>query len=227
MNDLVIKRLKQIKATIPSHVNLIAVSKKVPVETIAFFYEQGIRDFAENKLQSALDKQTQLAHLDDICWHFIGHLQTNKAKKVVESFQWIHSVDSLKLAEKLDFYAKNAIVEGKINQSPQVCLQVKILPDDHKYGWSIPDLWQDLPILSQLQTLKIRGLMAILPLGLSENETLSAFQKVTQIAKEIKQQQFFSSDFDQLSMGMSDDYALAIEAGATMIRLGSILFTER
>ena len=226
MNYPVIERLKTIQKSIPSHVRLIVVSKKVRVEVIKQVYQQGIRDFAENRLQEALDKQIQLKDLKDICWHFIGHLQTNKAKKAVESFAWIHSIDSLKLAKRLNSYAQQALAEGKINRSPQVCLQVKVLPDEKKYGWHIEDLWQDLSQLQQFNSLHFRGLMAILPLGLSSEEILSAFQKVAQIAQSIRNHNYFSADFDQLSMGMSADYLLAIEAGATMIRLGTIIFAE-
>ena len=226
MNYPVSEKLKKVQQTIPPNVRLVAVSKKVSVEVIESFYRQGIRDFAENKLQEALDKQTQLKHLSDICWHFIGHLQTNKAKKVVECFPWIHSVDSLKLAQRLDYYAGKALEEDKITQSPQVCLQVKVLPDENKYGWKAENLWQDLPQLQQLKNLHFRGLMTILPLGLSSEETLLAFEKVAQVAQSIRNQDYFLTDFNQLSMGMSGDYLLAIKAGATMIRLGSIIFAN-
>lgn len=219
-------RLKKVQATIPSCVRLIVVSKQVSVEAIASCYQEGIRDFAENRLQEALEKQSQLKNFTDITWHFIGHLQTNKAKKAVESFAWIHAVDSLKLAQRLDFYIEQALEEGKINQSPQVCLQVKVLPDENKYGWEIEELWQDLPQLQQLNCLHIRGLMTILPLGLTSQETLSAFQIVAEIAQKIRQEGYFADDFDQLSMGMSGDYQLAIQAGATMVRLGSIIFAD-
>ena len=226
MNYLVNEKLKQVKQTIPPHVRLVAVSKKVSVEVVESLYQQGIRDFAENRLQEALDKQTRLKHLSDICWHFIGHLQTNKAKKAVEVFPWIHSVDSLKLAQRLDYYAQKALEEGKITQSPQVCLQVKVLPDEKKYGWEVENLWQDLPKLQKLKNLNFRGLMAILPLGLSSLATLSAFEQVAKVAQSIRSQDYFTAEFNQLSMGMSGDYLLAIQAGATMIRLGSIIFAD-
>jgi pyridoxal phosphate enzyme (YggS family) len=226
MNYPVTEKLKKVKQTIPSHVRLVAVSKKVPVEVIESVYREGIRDFAENRLQEALDKQTKLSHITNICWHFIGHLQTNKAKKAVESFPWIHSVDSLKLAQRLDYYAQKALDEGKITQRPQVCLQVKVLPDENKYGWEVETLWQHLPKLQKLNNLHFRGLMTILPLGLSSEETLLAFEKVAKVAQSIRAQNYFSDDFNQLSMGMSGDYLLAIRAGATMIRLGRIIFAN-
>ncbi|MBE9221344.1 YggS family pyridoxal phosphate-dependent enzyme [Cyanobacterium stanieri LEGE 03274] len=220
-----IPQIEKIRNNIPNDVRLIAVSKTMPSETIRMAYDGGIRDFAENKLQEALEKQEQLKDLDDICWHFIGHLQSNKAKKAVESFPWIHSIDSLKIAQRINRLAQEAFSQQTIKNLPQVCLQVKILPDESKYGWNVEQLWQDVEAIKQLDSLRLRGLMAILPLGLSKDETLQAFKDVKSLADELKPH--FGSDFDQLSMGMSGDYPLAIEAGATMIRLGTILFGKR
>lgn len=225
MNDNLVNRLREIQTTIPSHVRLIAVSKTVPPEAMLMVYGEGIRDFAENKLQDAISKQQQLKDFSDICWHFIGHLQTNKAKKVVECFSWIHSVDSLKLAQKLDIYSQEALNKKNITDLPQVCLQVKILPDDNKYGWSVSQLYEDLESLKSLKYLNIRGLMTILPLGLSREKILSAFEEARDLVENLKKS--FNSNFDQLSMGMSGDYLLAIEAGATMVRLGTIIFGDR
>jgi pyridoxal phosphate enzyme (YggS family) len=227
MSSYIVNHLRQIQKTIPDHVRLIAVTKTVAVEVMRAVYKAGVRDFAENKLQEAISKQEELRDLTDICWHFIGHLQTNKAKKAVESFSWIHSVDSLKLAQKLNFFAQQALQDGVIATLPQVCFQVKILPDENKYGWSVNDLYKDLSSLQQLKFLHFRGLMAILPLGLSSGEILAAFQKVKNLASSLRQDNYFPPDFDQLSMGMSGDYLLAIEAGATMIRLGTIIFGDR
>ncbi|WP_017293519.1 YggS family pyridoxal phosphate-dependent enzyme [Geminocystis herdmanii] len=225
MNDNLVHRLREIQTTIPSHVRLIAVSKTVPLEAMVMVYGEGIRDFAENKLQDAIAKQEQLKDFSDICWHFIGHLQTNKAKKAIECFSWIHSVDSLKLAQKLDTYSQQALDEKVITDLPQICLQVKILPDENKHGWSISQLYEDLETLKSFKYLNIRGLMTILPLGLSSDEILSAFAQARDLLENIKDS--FNSNFDQLSMGMSGDYLLAIEAGATMVRLGTIIFGDR
>lgn len=219
------KNLEQIKNTIPPSVRLVAVTKKVDLERMKSIYDQGVKDFAENKLQEAITKQSQLKNLTDITWHFIGHLQSNKAKKAVECFTWIHSVDSLKIAQRLDFYSKQALVENLIQQPPQVCLQVKLLPDDNKYGWNVNLLWQDLPLLKLLDYIQIRGLMTILPLGLSEEDTLLAFKSLKILQEKIREKGYFGDKFDQLSMGMSNDYLSAIKAGATMIRLGRILFS--
>ncbi|WP_373480000.1 YggS family pyridoxal phosphate-dependent enzyme [Geminocystis sp.] len=227
MSTDIIHKIQQIKETLPASVSLIAVTKTVSVDGMRVAYACGIRDFAENKLQEALKKQEELQDLADICWHFIGHLQTNKAKKAVESFSWIHSVDSLKLAQKLDFFAQQALENNIITVSPQVCLQVKILPDDNKYGWSVKQLYQDLVTLQQLRFLHLRGLMAILPFGLSDDNILSGFQKVRDLQVCLSDNNYFGKNFNQLSMGMSGDYLLAIKAGATMIRLGTIIFGSR
>lgn len=225
MNNSITARIQEIKQTIPPQIRLIAVSKTMSADIVRTAYDGGIRDFAENRLQEALEKQEELKDLGDICWHFIGHLQSNKAKKAVESFPWIHSIDSLKIAQKINRLAQEAIALKTITELPQVCLQVKILPDESKYGWDVQQLWQDVEAIKQLDSLRLRGLMAILPLGLSKDETLGAFKNVKSLADEL--QPHFGSDFDQLSMGMSGDYPLAIEAGATMIRLGTILFGKR
>ncbi|PSF37955.1 YggS family pyridoxal phosphate-dependent enzyme [Aphanothece hegewaldii CCALA 016] len=213
------QRIEKIRQSLPSHVRLIAVSKQVSAAAIREAYQVGVRDFGESRLQEVIPKQEQLKDLPDICWHFIGHLQANKAKKVLEHFQWLHSVDNLTLAQRLDRLAT------EMNISPQVCLQVKILSDPNKYGWETSQLLQDLPALAQFQQLKIQGLMTILPLGLSESEKLVAFNKTNELSQNINQRSHLS--LTELSMGMSNDYLLAIRAGATMIRLGTILFGER
>jgi pyridoxal phosphate enzyme (YggS family) len=227
ITDLIANQIQKVRNSIPNSVRLIAVTKTVSSEVIREAYNLGIRDFGENRLQEAITKQAELQDLKDICWHFIGHLQTNKAKKVIECFPWIHSVDSLKIAQRLNHFAEEALTQGIINTLPQVCLQVKILNDPDKYGWEIEHLWQDLPLIDQLESIQVRGLMSILPLGLSSEQTLLAFQKVNQLAQEIKAKNWSNLQMDQLSMGMSGDYHQAIKAGTTMIRLGTILFGVR
>ncbi|EAZ94316.1 YggS family pyridoxal phosphate-dependent enzyme [Crocosphaera chwakensis] len=213
------ENLDKILGQIPSSVRLVAVTKKKSVAAIEEAYNYGIRDFAESRVQEALEKQEQLQNYQDICWHFIGHIQTNKAKQVLKNFHWIHSVDSLKLAKYLDKLAdKNSI-------SPHVCLQVKILHDPNKYGWKVEEIWQDLSKLESLKYIKIDGLMTILPLGLSQNECLDTFAKTKELASKITEKS--SLQLKELSMGMSNDYLLAVEKGATMIRLGTIIFGER
>jgi PLP dependent protein len=213
--------IAQFCQTIPDSVRIVAVTKQVSVEAMRAAYAVGLRDFGENRIQEAEAKQDQLKDLTDVTWHLIGHLQTNKAKKALEQFAWIHSIDSLKLAQKLDHLA---IAQPT---KPQICLQVKLLPDPNKSGWTVDELMADLPQLSQCDHLQIRGLMTIPPLGLETAEILDLFKRTRKLAETIQQQGLPNLQMDQLSMGMSDDYSLAIQAGATMIRPGRILFGAR
>lgn len=215
------ERISEIRQTLPASVRLIAVTKQVSVDAMRAAYDAGIRDFGESRVQEAEAKQEQLRDLTDITWHLIGHLQTNKAQKALERFQWIHSIDSLKLAQRLSRLAE------PLPQKPQVLLQVKLLPDPDKYGWSASDLLNDLSELNQCEHLKISGLMTIAPLGLSDSELLTIFQQTRDLANKINQQSWSHLCTNQLSMGMSGDYLLAVKAGATMVRLGRILFGDR
>jgi PLP dependent protein len=220
-------RLTQIRASLPASVKLIAVSKQVPAAAIRAAYAAGLRDFGESRIQETIDKQAQLSDLPDITWHLIGHLQSNKAAKALELFDWIHSVDSLKLAQRLDQLAaeRSQASNSPASRPLNICLQVKILTDPTKYGWTVPELLHDLPALKQCQHFNIMGLMAIPPYGLAESETLGVFQQTQTLAAQIRQ--MTDLPLPELSMGMSDDYPLAVSAGATMIRLGRTLFGDR
>lgn len=215
------ERIDCIRATLPESVRLVAVTKQVPVAAMREAYTAGIRDFGESRIQEAEQKQSQLQDLPDITWHLIGHLQSNKAKRALELFEWIHSVDSLKLAQRLDQLA------GELSLNPQVCLQVKILSDPSKFGWTVPELWADLSALAQCHHLQIKGLMTIPPLGLDESQTMSVFEQARELAQKIHTTGTLPFFKPELSMGMSGDYPLAVKAGATMVRLGTILFGER
>lgn len=219
--EKIAERLHQVRQTLPNPVKLIAVTKQVPVELMRAAYEAGVRDFGESRIQEAVEKQAQLQDLADVTWHLIGHLQSNKAAKALELFQWIHSIDSLKLAKRLDQLAAEQAI------TPKVCLQVKILPDPNKYGWEPAQLLADLAELNQCHQLQIMGLMSIPPYGLAPAETLSVFHRTRELSEQIRQQSGSQLAMPQLSMGMSDDYLLAIEAGATLIRLGRTLFGQR
>ncbi|MDZ7965105.1 MAG: YggS family pyridoxal phosphate-dependent enzyme [Nostoc sp. DedSLP03] len=221
MNSSISERILSIRSSLPTSVKLIAVSKQVSAQSIRSAYNAGIRDFGESRIQEAASKQAELQDLPDITWHFIGHLQSNKAKKAIEHFPWIHSVDNLKLAQRLDQLAQ------QLGVSPQVCLQVKILPDPNKSGWSVPELLTDLPTLNSYKNLQIQGLMTIPPSGLNDSEIFSVFNRNRQLAKEIQEQNWSHIKMQHLSMGMSGDYELAVQAGATMVRLGTILFGDR
>ena len=215
------ERIAYIQASLPPSVRLIAVTKQVTIEAMREAYAAGIRDFGESKVQEAESKQRELADLPDIVWHLIGHLQMNKAQKALQCFQWIQSVDSLKLALRLDRLA------AQLTQKPQICLQIKLLPDPSKYGWAAPELFTDLAELDQCQHLQIKGLMTIAPMGLSDADALELFEQNRQLADKIQAQNWQRVQMQELSMGMSGDFPLAIQAGATMIRLGKILFGDR
>lgn len=220
MTGHISQKIALIKQQIPPNVELIAITKQVGVEAMREAYAAGIRNFGENRLQEALSKQEQLEDLTDVDWHFIGHIQKNKAKKIIENFTWIHSLDSLSLAQKTNGLA------AELDLMPKVFLQVKVLPDPNKYGWEVSNLLQDLEQLNQFEQLKIQGLMTILPWGLSEVEMLKAFEKVAELSTAIRQKNYAHLPMTELSMGMSGDYKLAIQAGATKIRLGRIIFGD-
>ncbi|MEM9150530.1 MAG: YggS family pyridoxal phosphate-dependent enzyme [Cyanobacteria bacterium P01_F01_bin.3] len=214
-------RLAKVRSLIPDHVRLIAVSKTFPASIIRSAYAEGIRDFAENKVQEALSKQAELSDLTDVTWHFIGRIQSNKSRKVVESFDWIHSVDSLKLANRLNRQA------AEMGRHPSCCLQVKLLADPTKTGFEVDALMAALPDLDQLNHLNICGLMVILPYGLSPDASAEGFAKAQALAEQINQAGMINLKILELSMGMSGDFEAAIAAGATMVRIGSALFGAR
>ncbi|MGA7938194.1 MAG: YggS family pyridoxal phosphate-dependent enzyme [Kovacikia sp.] len=221
LSGTISERISQIRQSLPDSVRLIAVTKQVSIAAMREAYDAGLRDFGESRIQEAEIKQAQFKDFPDITWHLIGHLQSNKAQKALEHFQWIHSIDSLKLAQRLNTLAES------LHQKPQVLLQVKILPDPNKYGWEVADLAQDLSELDQCRSLDIKGLMTILPLGLSDSQSLDVFRQTRELATKIQQQGWSHLRMGQLSMGMSNDYELAVQAGATLVRLGRILFGDR
>ncbi|MEO0840996.1 MAG: YggS family pyridoxal phosphate-dependent enzyme [Cyanobacteria bacterium J06643_5] len=221
MSSSLSQRIRSIQDSLPESVKLIAVSKKVDPAAIREAYAAGIRDFGESRVQEAQSKIEQLQDLSGITWHFIGHLQSNKAKKALSYFQWLHSVDSLKLAQRLNLLAQ------ELGVVPKVCLQVKILPDPNKSGWTIQQILDDLVELNLCENLQIEGLMTIPPLGLDSSEVIYVFNRTRELIAEIDERNLSNIKMKQLSMGMSQDYQLAIQSGATMIRLGTILFGER
>jgi pyridoxal phosphate enzyme (YggS family) len=215
------ERIAQVRDQIPDSVKLIAVTKQVSVEAMRAAYEAGVRDFGESRIQEAETKQAALKDLPDLTWHLIGHLQSNKASKALEQFQWIHSLDSLKLAQRM-----NQLV-APLPEKPKFFLQVKLLPDPNKYGWTVPELFADLPSLEECHQLNLVGLMTIPPYGLNPTDTLAVFTQTRELAEQIQQQNRSNVQMQHLSMGMSNDYLLAVKAGATMIRLGRTLFGDR
>ncbi len=223
--DAIQSRLQKIEPLIPANVKLVAVTKTFPAEVVRAAYAVGIRDFAENKVQEAIAKQAELGDLTDAIWHFIGHVQSNKSRKVLEHFDWIHSIDSLKLATRLDRQA------AELDKRPTCCLEVKLALDPTKDGFERDELMAALADLNELTHLRIVGLMVIAPYGLPAEETQAIFEAGQALAAEIKtvarEQGLSQIAMDELSMGMSGDFEWAIAQGATVIRLGSTLFGRR
>ena len=218
LSQIIADRLNQIRAKIPPQVKLVAVSKYTTTEAIRAAYAADVRDFAESRVQDAKIKQEELADLTDITWHMIGSLQSNKARAAIAQFDWIHSIDRFSLAEQCD----RLIIE--LGKSPKLLLQVKLAEDPHKSGWSESELLADLPRLEKLQNLNIVGLMTILPLGLDESQAYEVFHRAANLAEKLRSLGW--NNIQELSMGMSADYAIAVQAGASIIRVGSQIFAQ-
>jgi PLP dependent protein len=219
--DRLVAHIQTFRAAVPKHVRIVAVTKTLPTWMIRAAYGAGIRDVGENRIQEAIAKQAELQDLPDITWHYIGHLQSNKAQKALEHFDWIQSVDSLGLTSRLDRQALNRPTK------PNICLQVKLLDDPAKSGWTVEGLNQDLAALGSFKNLNIRGLMVIAPYGLSTADLTELFRSAQKLHHQLADSLLLGSGFTELSMGMSGDYGLAISQGSTIIRPGRILFGER
>lgn len=198
-------------------VNLLAVSKTQPAIVIREAYAAGQRKFGENYLQEALNKQTQLADLA-IEWHFIGPIQSNKTQLIAQHFDWVHSVDRLKIAQRLN--------DARPTNLPplQVCLQINVSNEDTKSGVSPDEINALANALLAMPSLKLRGLMAIPAPTNDTNEQRDQFKRVRECYTEMLAQGFL---LDTLSIGMSYDFPIAIEQGATIVRIGSALFGHR
>lgn len=217
--DSVGENLLRVKKTIePYTPNIIAVTKYYGLEAITDAYGAGLRDFGESRANDAIQKIENLP--DEIRknskFHFIGHLQTNKVDRVVKHFDYIQSVDSIKVASAISESA------GRINKVQKILLQINISGEVQKFGFSERELYDNFEELLKLPNLKIDGFMCMAPLGASEEELDKVFKKAGQIKSELNKK--YSLDLKELSMGMSDDYDRAVANGATMIRLGRILF---
>jgi hypothetical protein len=190
-------------------IKLIAVTKTVPPARIREAVECGIRDIGENRLQEALTKIQALAGLE-LSWHFVGHLQTNKAKKVVEHFDWVQSIDRIELAQRLNQAASRPL---------PVLIEVKLHEEPNKSGIDETQLPGLVDQFRSYENLRLRGLMAIPPFFDDPQDARPYFRKLRDLAGRFA--------LSELSMGMSHDFEVAIEEGATMVRIGSALFGER
>ena len=203
----------------PEEVSLIAVSKTKPVSMLQEAYDAGCRDFGENKVQEIMDKIDRLP--SDIRWHMIGHLQTNKVKYIVGKVFLIHSVDSLHLAEAI---SKEAV---KQNTTVNILIEVNVAKEDTKYGAMAEDTVSLVEKIALLPGICVKGLMTIAPYVENPQENRQYFVKLRQLAVDIKSKNIDNVHMDILSMGMTSDYMVAIEEGATYVRVGTGIFGER
>ena len=202
-------------------IRLIAVTKTLPASFITAALSAGQRDFGENTLQDALTKIPRFAHAP-LTWHFIGHLQSNKAKLVPGHFHWLHSLESAKLAQRLSQRAQES---GVLLHS---LIEVNITRDPHKHGVSPEALFPllDELLAASLPGITLRGLMALGPYPATDMQVRTAFAAVRQLRDEVVKR-YALNEFTELSMGMSGDYPAAIQEGSTMVRIGTAIFGER
>ena len=219
------QRLAQIRQELPPSVRLIAVSKTRSAAHVRAAYEAGQRDFGENRVQEAIAKRAELTDLTDITWHLIGQLQSNKVRKAVETFDWIHSVDSLKLADRINRTSQEC------DRRPKICSQVKHRPDPSKTGMEPEALLTAITRIREYNHIQVEGLMTIPPLSSDDAIALKIFQENRELAElittEAKRLGCINMSMKQLSMGMSGDYSLAVQAGSTLVRLGQTIFGAR
>ncbi|MEN2507194.1 YggS family pyridoxal phosphate-dependent enzyme [Stutzerimonas stutzeri] len=209
-----IREAAQAAARNPDQVHLLAVSKTQPAEAIRQACQAGLHDFGENYLQEALEKQADLADLP-LTWHFIGPIQSNKTKAIAEHFDWVHSVDRLKIAQRLSDQRPESLPPLNI------CLQVNVSGEASKSGCEPQDVPQLAQAIAALPRLRLRGLMAIPEPTDDPTEQRAAFARLRHLQAELQM------DLDTLSMGMSQDLEAAIAEGATWVRIGTALFGAR
>lgn len=195
----------------PEEITLVAVSKNYTWDQVAPVAAMGAKNFGENRVQEALPKITQAP--EDMIWHLIGTLQKNKVSKAIRHFQYIHSVDSLELAQKI------ASISNEMARYPKLFLQVNISGEKSKHGFSPEGLLKQINSLKEILASQLIGLMTIAPYGESEINIRRYFTNLRQLAEELR--------LPQLSMGMTQDWPIAVEEGATYLRIGSAIFEEK
>ncbi len=204
----------------PETVRLIAVSKTFPLDAVLGAARSGQLDFGENRVQEGLDKIAATSSLN-LVWHLIGHLQTNKARKAAAAFQWIHSVDSIELLKKLD----NGAMEA--GTRPQILLQVDLAKEATKFGADRGQLDELARAAVECRALQLRGLMTVPPVADEPEDARRWFVELRNFRDEMVAQGLPAESLTELSMGMSHDCEVAIEEGATMVRVGTAIFGRR
>jgi PLP dependent protein len=201
-------------------VRLVAVSKTHPPELIRAAFEAGLRDFGENRVQEAKAKRPQLANLD-ASWHLVGHLQSNKARVARELFQWVHSLDSLHLAERLAHAAEPT------GARLPVLIEVNLGEETSKSGVQVREVADLAEQIAKLPKLELRGLMVIPPFQDNPEDVRPYFRQLRTLAADLAARQLPNVSMRELSMGMSHDFEVAIEEGATIVRIGTAIFGSR
>ena len=202
-----------------SEVTLIAVSKTKPVNMLEEIYAENIRHFGENKVQELSEKYEIMPK--DIKWHMIGHLQRNKVKAVIDKAALIHSVDSIRLAEAIEQEAakKDLIVD--------ILIEVNVAEEDSKFGLKVDEVMEMVETISTFPHIRIKGLMTIAPFVKDPEENRPVFAQLRKLSVDIANKNIDNVSVDILSMGMTNDYQVAIEEGATIVRVGTAIFGER
>jgi len=208
----------------PSSIRLVVVCKGQPVSRILEAYDAGQRDFAESRVEEGLARQTQMAPLQEVCWHLVGHIQGRKAKLVPGSFAWVHSVDRLKVARLLSQGA------SEIDVRLSVLLECNVSGESTKGGWTfgeqgIDEFLAEAAEVKALPNLQVRGLMTMAPWTSDPESIRWVFRRLRELRDALDER--LPGSWSELSMGMSDDFEAAIQEGATIVRLGRAIFGER
>ena len=203
----------------PKEVTLIAVSKTKPVSMLKEAYDAGARCFGENKVQEIMDKHPQLP--EDIQWHMIGHLQRNKVKYIVDKVSMIHSVDSLRLAQTIEQEA------AKHNVCVPVLLEVNVAQEESKFGLKMDEVLPLIETIADFPHIKVQGLMTIAPYVENAEDNRDFFRQLKKLSVDIEAKNINNVSMGVLSMGMTGDYQVAVQEGATMVRVGTGIFGER
>lgn len=226
---MIAENLEQVRANIrsacetvgrnPEEVTLIAVSKTKPVPDLEEAYNAGTRIFGENKVQEIMDKYEQLP--GDVQWHMIGHLQRNKVKYIVDKVAMIHSVDSLRLAKTIEQEAARRDV------TVPILIEVNVAEEESKFGVKVNEVAALLKEISSLSHVKVEGLMTIAPFVENAEENRRIFRRLKKLSVDIDEKNINNVNMSVLSMGMTGDYQVAVQEGATMVRVGTGIFGER
>ncbi len=210
----------------PNQIRLVVVTKSQPLEVVQAAVEAGVRDLGENYAEEGVTKIQSLPQQTGVEWHMIGHVQSRKARPVAEHFALLHSLDSLKLATRLDRFA------GEANRIMPVLLEVNVGGEASKFGWEASDetkwdmLLQELAAIIELPHLRVQGLMTMPPLGTNAEDSRRFFRQL-RLLRQWLARQLPGADWRELSMGTSADYAVAVEEGATLVRVGTAIVGER